>query len=599
MVVISPNQIDSVYANDPNIVTKGFQQIDPIYQTAIDESSKFQKLYEDIAAGRVNISPENFNTLFTNADLGMSEFEFNQLPISVRQAAYKNPQQFIQYVMANRNPANRDLLSIGAEGGYSTYNTANWLPQTGFQFDPNAYMNVNDDGGLFGLGDLGTALAIGAGMYFGMPYLSEAFAGGAGALGAGEGLSQAGMLAAQEAGFGAADLAGWGGSLANTTQAGMLASQYVGLGYSPQQATQLAAADIASAGGAGGSSTLFGNNLFNQLGESAIKQGVKSALGTGQQPSGTGGTMATTDWGGMLGNLLGGAGTYLGTNAALGNYADAASQLAAGVKFKPYAITSDIGRTYQDPVTGEMVSSLAAPFAAQQQGMLGQVGANLAAAQADPMLAAQDAYNKMRQLSSFEEQQKQQELENRLLQQGMLGSTGGAARSRAMQDAIMQNQVNQQLQSIGLGQQLTGNALNRAMQAWTGAMAPTAAMAGQMGQSGAFGQYAQGGQLKAADIMNQANLGKLGLQTKTIGGLFGSPTFSSTGQQTSPGGVGTQLGNWLGGNVGNWLSGSTTPTDYSSWGQLNTFGQTPIYDFSMPGALDYNTGENLLGMLGW
>jgi len=323
--------------------------------------------------------------------------------------------------------------------------------------------------------------------------------GGAGAMGAGLTSAELAGLYAGGVGAGTAAMGGMlgtGGGIM-TAAGGNAYSAAMAQGLGQDAAMQAAM----QAGGGVGTGTPFGLSDIYDLYKQGkqVNSAYKMLTGSGQ-PTKTGGGMAT-DWGSVFGSALGGAGTYLGNMSALDAYKAKTEGLANNVKFTPYAISSDIGQTYQDPATGQMISKLDPSFAEQQQAMLGQVGSNLAAANADPQVAAQDAYNKMRMLSAFPEEQQRLAMENRLLQQGMLGSTGGANQTRAMQEAMNTNNVNQQLQSINLGQTLTNNATQRAMQNWTGAMAPTAAMAGQMGQTGQFGSQAMQGQLKAADIM--------------------------------------------------------------------------------------------------
>jgi hypothetical protein len=436
------------------------------------------------------------------------------------------------------------------------------------------------------------------------PIMAGYTLGGAGAAGtaAGAGETTAGMLAAQEAGFTGAELAGWGGATTagtgaaagGLTQQAMLAEQYAGLGYNAATANSLAAADIASGTyGLGSTMATSGGMLdtagsaYNMYSNANKANNVYNMLTGSVQPTMTGGGGMATDWGGMLGGVAGG----LYSNYLANQGVDQASQLASGVKFTPYAISSDIGRTYQDPTTGEMISRLDPRFAEQQQAMLGQVGSNLAAAQADPQLAALDAYNKMRQLSAFPEEQQRLAMENRLLQQGMLGSTGGANQTRAMQEAMNTNAVNQQLQAIGLGQTLTNNATQRAMQNWTGAMAPTAAMAGQMGQTGQFGQQAMTGQLKAADIMQRAQANQSDARAAAAGNVLGSGMFApNTG---TSGGLFGQAINYGVNNIGNWLGGNTS-TGYGADQYANLIAQQDGFNWSGIGGVSAGSAQDMM-----
>jgi len=157
------------------------------------------------------------------------------------------------------------------------------------------------------------------------------------------------------------------------------------------------------------------------------------------------------------------------------------------------------------------------------------------------------------------------------------------------------NNVNQQLQSINLGQTLTNNATNRAMQNWTGAMAPTTAMSNQLGQSGQFGSYDTGNKQFNTNMLNQANQAQAGLQMSGVNSLFGSPAFNTQGQQTPSGGLVNQGINWLGNNtgtvgntVGNWLGGNTG-TGYNTDQYNNLISQQDGFNWS--GISDVSAGS--------
>ena len=120
----------------------------PMYGAMTEDSApaapvqNMQQMYQDWSTGKTPIT--DFSQLLTTENLGIHPDEFRQLPANVQSAARANPQQFLQTVLANRNTANQDLLSAGAEGGYENYNTAKWIPGQGVAFDPNAYKSIND-----------------------------------------------------------------------------------------------------------------------------------------------------------------------------------------------------------------------------------------------------------------------------------------------------------------------------------------------------------------------------------------------------------------------------------------------------------------------
>ena len=86
-----------------------------------------------------------------------------------------------------------------------------------------------------------------------------------------------------------------------------------------------------------------------------------------------------------------------------------------------------------------------------------------------PMELSNQAYGLLRGMSAPEEEQSRLALENRLFKQGMLGSTGGGIRSQAFETGVGRTQLQQQLESLQLGQTLTDQQLARAMGLFTGA----------------------------------------------------------------------------------------------------------------------------------
>lgn len=77
--------------------------------------------------------------------------EFWGLAPEVQRGMLENPAAALQQMRAMANPANRDWLSVGAEGGYNNLAAYNWDPQRGLTADRSQYMNIDDSGtGLFG-----------------------------------------------------------------------------------------------------------------------------------------------------------------------------------------------------------------------------------------------------------------------------------------------------------------------------------------------------------------------------------------------------------------------------------------------------------------
>lgn len=92
---------------------------------------------EDIQKGfnvLQHMSPQNIN-------------EFWALSPDVQKGMLSNPAAALQQMRATANPANKDWLSVGAEGGFNTISAYGWDPKTGLTLDKSQYMNVNDGGG--------------------------------------------------------------------------------------------------------------------------------------------------------------------------------------------------------------------------------------------------------------------------------------------------------------------------------------------------------------------------------------------------------------------------------------------------------------------
>jgi len=83
--------------------------------------------------------------------------EFWSLGKDVQKGMLENPAAALQFMRATANPANRDWLSVGAEGGFSGFDAYKWDPTKGMSVDPSRYMQIDDsNNGL--LGSLNQAL---------------------------------------------------------------------------------------------------------------------------------------------------------------------------------------------------------------------------------------------------------------------------------------------------------------------------------------------------------------------------------------------------------------------------------------------------------
>lgn len=220
--------------------------------------------------------------------------------------------------------------------------------------------------------------------------------------------------------------------------------------------------------------------------------------------------------GGALG-AIGGALSQSGRSAARGYNPE-------GARFTPFNVRSGLGDvTFEG---GQAKYTLAAPYqaAADQMTTLGQ-GFLSGITAGTPQQLSEQAYGLLRGISSPEEAEARAALENRLFRQGMLGSTGGALRSQAFEQAVGQTQLQQQLQSIGLGQQLTDAQIARARGLFSGAqgmyaplneMARTGMGLGVAGaEAGARAGYLGGkaGEIRASEFAGAAKSLWPGLRT--------------------------------------------------------------------------------------
>lgn len=94
-------------------------------------------------------SPEDikrgFNVLQRMSPQNINEFWY--LDPETQKGILQNPGVALQQMRALANPANKDWLSIGAEGGYNSINAYKWNPKTGLIADPTQYKKINNGGG--------------------------------------------------------------------------------------------------------------------------------------------------------------------------------------------------------------------------------------------------------------------------------------------------------------------------------------------------------------------------------------------------------------------------------------------------------------------
>ena len=192
--------------------------------------SWYSGIYEDVASGKLQLAPGQFGSLFSNEDRQLSQVEFQAMSPQVQAWAQQNPQAFAQSLLAHRNPANQDLASMGAEGGYANPAGIFVNPSTGqLDYSRAGYMDVHDQSMWTGIRDTLESAAAVAGNYL-LPgsglissqlvskgsqeqlgsTLGKLAMAGSGLAGAGVGQGMTGIPSASNLGY------GWG-NLLNTT----------------------------------------------------------------------------------------------------------------------------------------------------------------------------------------------------------------------------------------------------------------------------------------------------------------------------------------------------------------------------------------------
>ena len=141
-------------------------------------NSPLKNLYNDVASGAVTFDPANFDTLLSDEDGAVSAGEFATFSPAVQAWARANPQQFVSTMIANRNSANGDLASLGAEGGYRDLGAVT-PTGTGLDYSNAGYLDVHDDN--FGdvLSQYGGSIASAIAMSMGLPPVWAGALGGA------------------------------------------------------------------------------------------------------------------------------------------------------------------------------------------------------------------------------------------------------------------------------------------------------------------------------------------------------------------------------------------------------------------------------------
>lgn len=246
---------------------------------------------------------------------------------------------------------------------------------------------------------------------------------------------------------------------------------------------------------------------------------------------------------GILGAVLGAGISYLGARSASKRSASAIRDAAAMSEFKPYNVYSGFGSGVFD--TEPATTTTANRMVGGQYrygapgGMLGRTllstlvnkpGAPRATARLSPEYqavrdayldmaskqrgaitgympeeAARNLYDKMASLSARDEEQARAELESRLVNQGMLGSTGGGMQMNAFYDALNDARLKRELAAYGMSQDDLDRMIAREMGLVQGATKLDALPLQNLELGGVFGgAQSRGGAFGAELIANNA-----------------------------------------------------------------------------------------------
>jgi len=133
-----------------------------------------------------------------------------------------------------------------------------------------------------------------------------------------------------------------------------------------------------------------------------------------------------------------------------------AEDFAKSVEFKPWDVSGPLGSaTFED---GSATTALSPEMQNQLTGLFSQAsGYGDALAAYDPAAAQQQMYQQQRSMFAPQQAQDRLAMENRLLAQGMLGSTGGAGRTQSLLEAQGQQDQAAQLAAWQQAQQQQQN----------------------------------------------------------------------------------------------------------------------------------------------
>jgi hypothetical protein len=261
-------------------------------------------------------------------------------------------------------------------------------------------------------------------------------------------------------------------------------------------------------------------------------------------------------WGAVAGTVIGGVMQRGAAKKAAAQQQAAAAQAAGQAEFSPYDVFGAFGQTQFDPETGQarMIASpemaalqglfgqQAQQFAGQQQTPMGALAAQgglgflTAGMETDPFALAETQFGRMEEILAPGRERQRGTLEERLLAQGRLGSTGGSLQQQSLEEAIEQSRRAQLVEALGQAQGIQQQQIGLGTQL---------GLFGQGQEDVGFQRAMQrlgGMQSLEQPLMQYAQLGsQLGGRQAAAGAQAGA--FGLQGAQA---GIGAQLGSQLG-----------------------------------------------------
>ena len=220
-------------------------------------------------------------------------------------------------------------------------------------------------------------------------------------------------------------------------------------------------------------------------------------------------------WGAIASSLIGG----IMTNRAAKKTAEAQRQAGeqAYQRSLPRNVSGLFGSFGYDEQGGSTMA-LSGDLQAQYDALMGRAGDTASQIQnLDPMALQQQLYNQQLGLVAPEQERQSLAQESRLLQQGRLGSTGGAGQMQALQEAQGQQRLGLLSNSYQQAQQTQDAMRQREMQDLASIMQLGSIPGQYAGQSLNFANQRAGAAFNAAQMRSGAALGRAGAMTGMIG----------------------------------------------------------------------------------